>query len=148
MHSYSLSPIGLPHRREYRTSPRSARDMPRNDSVMSVIATRRFGEEAILSTIGGMSKIYYVYIATNDKHYVLYTGVTNDIRRRIYEHTQGIGSTFTKSYKISKLVYFEEYNDINEAIAREKNIKAGSRKKKIDLINKLNPEWSDLYSTY
>lgn len=98
--------------------------------------------------VEGMSKTSYVYIATNDKHYVLYTGVTNDIRRRIYEHTQGTGSTFTKKYMINKLVYFEEYNDINEAIAREKNIKAGSRKKKIDLINTLNPEWKDLSSTY
>ena len=96
----------------------------------------------------GMSKIYYIYITTNDKHYVLYTGVTNDVRRRMYEHKQGIGSEFTKKYKINKLLYFEKYNDINEAIAREKNIKAGSRQHKIDLVNRLNPEWKDLSGTY
>ncbi|OJI06299.1 excinuclease ABC subunit C [bacterium CG10_46_32] len=95
-----------------------------------------------------MSKTYYVYIATNDKHYVLYIGVTNDVRKRIQEHKQGMGSGFTKKYKINKLVYFEEYKDINEAIAREKNIKAGSRQDKIDLVNHLNPEWRDLSNTY
>lgn len=94
-----------------------------------------------------MSKRYYIYIATNDDCYVLYTGVTNNINRRIYEHKQGIGSKFTKKYKINKLVYLEEYQDVNEAIAREKQIKAGSRKKKLGLINSLNPAWRDLAST-
>jgi putative endonuclease len=97
---------------------------------------------------GGMSNTYYVYIATNDKHYILYTGVTNSIRRRIYEHKQGIGSRFTKKYKVNKLVYFEEYQNINEAIAREKQIKKGSRKSKLLLIHILNPNWDDLGSIY
>ncbi|MDP1709314.1 MAG: GIY-YIG nuclease family protein [Candidatus Komeilibacteria bacterium] len=91
-----------------------------------------------------MAKRYYIYIATNHECYILYTGVTNNINRRIYEHKQGIGSKFTKKYNINKLVYFEEYQDINQAIAREKQIKAGSRIKKVELINSLNPTWRDL----
>ncbi len=95
-----------------------------------------------------MSKTYYVYIATNDGHYILYTGVTNNIHRRIFEHKQGIGSKFTEKYGINKLVYVEKYQDINEAIGREKQIKAGSRDKKVALINSLNPYWKDLSTTY
>jgi len=87
---------------------------------------------------------YYVYIVTNENNYVLYTGVTNNIERRIYEHKNKTGSKFTKKYKINKLIYIEEYQDINEAIKREKQIKSGSRKKKIELINRLNPAWKDL----
>lgn len=86
---------------------------------------------------------YYVYIMTNQKNYVLYIGVTNDIKVRVYEHKNGIGSKFTKMYEIDKLVYLEEYDDINNAIAREKQLKAGSRQNKIDLITKFNPDWQD-----
>jgi putative endonuclease len=92
-----------------------------------------------------MSKQYYVYIMTNKNNTVLYTGVTNNLKRRVYEHKTKLGSKFTKKYNITKLVYYEVGNDINEAIAREKQIKAGSRQKKIDLINSFNPEWKDLY---
>jgi len=95
-----------------------------------------------------MSKTFYVYIATNDSNYLLYTGVTNNLQRRIQEHKTGIGGKFTNEYKISKLVYFEEYKDIRDAIPREKQIKAGSRKKKIKLIKTLNPGWSDLAIQY
>jgi len=92
-----------------------------------------------------MNKHYYVYIMTNRHHTVLYTGVTNDLQRRVYEHKQGRGGAFTSKYKVRKLVYYEITGDVNAAIAREKQIKAGSRQKKTDLIDGMNPEWKDLY---
>jgi putative endonuclease len=76
---------------------------------------------------------------------VLYTGVTNNLLRRVYEHKIGREGVFTKKYNLHKLVYYEVGDDSYNAIAREKQIKAGSRQKKIDLINSLNPEWKDLY---
>jgi len=82
---------------------------------------------------------------TNKNHTVLYTGVTNNLLRRVLEHKSGKGSSFTKKYNIDKLVFFECGDDINVAIAREKQIKAGSRKKKVDLINSINKEWKDLF---
>jgi putative endonuclease len=88
---------------------------------------------------------YCVYIMTNAHNTVLYTGVTNNLARRVYEHKNGLGSAFTKKYNANKLVYYEAGNSIHSAIAREKQIKGGSRKKKVDLINSLNPEWKDLY---
>ena len=90
-------------------------------------------------------KQYCVYIMTNNYNTVLYTGVTNDLQRRVLEHKSGKGSPFTSKYNIKKLVYFEVTNDINAAIAREKQIKAGSRQKKFDLINSMNPKWNDLF---
>jgi putative endonuclease len=90
---------------------------------------------------------YFVYILTNRHHTVLYTGVTNDLRTRVYEHKEKIVKGFTNKYNVDKLVYFEHFTHIDDAIAREKQIKAGSRKKKIELINSLNPEWIDLYLT-
>jgi len=92
-----------------------------------------------------VDKQYCVYIMTNAHNTVLYTGVTNNLARRVYEHKNGLGSIFVKKYNVHKLVYYEVGNDVHEAIAREKQIKGGSRKKKIDLINKINPEWKDLY---
>jgi putative endonuclease len=89
-------------------------------------------------------KEYCVYIMTNSRHTLLYTGVTNDLQRRVEEHKSGKESAFTKKYNVNKLVFYESGDDINTAIAREKQIKAGSRKKKIDLINNMNPEWKDL----
>ena len=88
---------------------------------------------------------YCVYIMTNRYNTTLYTGVTNNLKRRVYEHKSGTGSAFTKRYNLIKLVYYEMTNDINAAIFREKQIKAGSRQKKIDLVNSMNPEWRDLY---
>jgi len=88
---------------------------------------------------------YCVYIMTNKNNTVLYTGVTNNLRHRVVEHKAGEGSKFTSKYKITKLVYYECGNDIYAAIEREKQIKGGSRQKKIDLIVKVNPEWKDLY---
>jgi putative endonuclease len=91
------------------------------------------------------SKEYAVYIMTNAHNRVLYTGVTNNLKRRVYEHKTGIGGIFTRRYNIVKLVYYEFGDNIHTAIAREKQIKAGSRQKKLDLINHLNPAWNDLY---
>ena len=85
---------------------------------------------------------------TNVHNTVLYTGVTNNLQRRVLEHRSGMGSEFTKKYNVKKLVFFECGDDINAAITREKQIKAGSRKKKIELINSINPEWKDLYDEY
>ncbi len=93
-------------------------------------------------------KEYCVYILTNSRHTVLYTGVTNDLKRRVLEHKSKTGSTFTKRYQVNKLVYFEVGDDVNMAIYREKQIKAGSRQKKIDLINGFNPEWKDLFEKF
>ncbi len=93
-------------------------------------------------------KQYFIYIITNQYNSVLYTGVTNNLQRRIIEHRTGRGSVFTKKYKLIKLVYYEAGNDIEIAIQREKEIKAGSRKKKMDLINSINPNWEDLFEKY
>jgi putative endonuclease len=92
-----------------------------------------------------MSKQYYLYIMTNKLNTVLYTGVSSDLKRRIYEHKNGIGGKFTSKYKTTKLVYYEIFDDPYNAISREKNIKGGSRKRKITLIEKMNPNWKDLY---
>lgn len=91
-----------------------------------------------------MPKTFAIYITTNKKYGTLYTGVTNNLQRRIGEHKEGLIPGFTKKYKLNKLVYFELFPDITTAIDREKQIKAGSRKKKIKLIEEMNPEWRDL----
>jgi len=87
-----------------------------------------------------------VYILSNHNRRVLYTGVTSNLVRRVYEHKNKLADGFTKKYDVNKLVYYEFFEDITIAIEREKQIKAGSRKKKLDLINKFNPEWKDFYS--
>ena len=92
-----------------------------------------------------VDKQYYIYIMTNKRDTVLYTGVTNDLKRRVYEHKGKLVEGFTKKYKITKLVYYEVFDSIESAILREKQIKGGSRQKKIDLINSMNKEWRDLY---
>jgi len=88
---------------------------------------------------------YFVYMTSNKNNTVVYTGVTNNLARRIYEHKNKLNRGFTSRYNVDKLVYFEHFVDINYAIAREKQIKAGSRKKKEELICSMNPEWKDLY---
>ena len=93
-------------------------------------------------------KEYYVYIMTNYHNTVLYTGVTNNLQRRVLEHRSGKGSAFTAKYHLTKLVYFEAGSDIDAALYREKQIKAGSRRKKLDLINSMNPEWKDLFDEF
>jgi len=92
-----------------------------------------------------MGHQYFIYMMTNKNNTVIYTGVTNDLKRRVYEHKEKLIDGFTKKYNVNKLVYFEATNDINSAIQREKQIKAGSRQKKIDLINSTNKDWKDLY---
>jgi putative endonuclease len=92
-----------------------------------------------------MKEQYCVYIMTNRHNTVLYTGVTNDLKRRAYEHRTGQGGAFTKRYNVVKLVYYEQTANVLSAIEREKQIKAGSRKKKIELVESMNPEWKDLY---
>jgi putative endonuclease len=88
-------------------------------------------------------KQYYVYIMTKQSK-TLYTGVTNDLMRRVYEHKNKMIEGFTKKYNIAKLVYYEETNDIQVAISREKQMKGWLRGKKIALIESVNPKWNDL----
>ncbi len=92
-----------------------------------------------------MKNQYYVYIMTNKNNSVLYTGVTSNLKRRAYEHREKLITGFTKNYRIAKLVYYEVTENVTSAIEWEKKIKGGSRQKKIDLINSMNPEWKDLY---
>jgi putative endonuclease len=89
----------------------------------------------------------YVYLLTNKPNGILYTGVTGDLSRRIYEHKQKLFEGFTKKYGLDTLVYYEVYDSITEAIAREKTIKAWKRAWKVRLILQSNPEWADLYET-
>lgn len=91
-----------------------------------------------------MNRQSYIYIMTNKSQRVLYTGVTSDLRKRVYQHKESSVPGFTRKYNVKELVYFEVFDDIRDAIAREKQIKKGSRQKKIDLINAMNPEWRDL----
>ena len=86
---------------------------------------------------------YYVYIMANRSR-TLYTGVTNNLERRVYEHKHKLVEGFTKKYNITRLVYYEQTSDIKAAIAREKQIKGWLRSKKVGLIESLNPNWSDL----
>jgi putative endonuclease len=88
----------------------------------------------------------YVYILTNQTGSVLYIGVTSDIIKRIYEHKEKLVEGFSKKYSLDKLVYYECFDDIKDAIAREKQLKGGNRKKKLDLVNGMNPKWDDMYS--
>jgi putative endonuclease len=92
-----------------------------------------------------MRRQYFVYVVSNAHHTVLYTGITNDLLRRVWEHREGFGGKFTAKYACRKLVFYEVYLDPYNAIAREKQIKAGSRDGKLALIEQMNPGWSDLY---
>jgi len=89
----------------------------------------------------------YIYIMTNKKDGTLYIGVTSDIIKRVYEHKNSFVDSFTKRYNLKNLVYYEVYEDIQEAIKREKQLKAGSRSKKTELINSMNNNWNDLYES-
>jgi putative endonuclease len=93
-----------------------------------------------MKTYGG-----YVYLMTNKHDTVIYTGVTDNLRKRVYQHKKGFGSGFTRKYNVIKLVYYETFDRIEDAIAREKQIKGGSRRKKIALITSINPSFKDLY---
>ncbi len=89
---------------------------------------------------------YFVYILASRSNGTLYIGVTNDLARRVYEHKEGEVKGFTKKYKVNKLVYYEEYSDVIEAISREKNIKKWKRAWKVELIESENANWDDLYN--
>jgi len=106
------------------------------------------GVEAPVSLLNYMFKrlyYFYVYIIASQRNGTLYIGVTNNLVRRVWEHKHDINEGFTKRYKVHKLVYYEVFEDINEAIYREKCLKKWYRKWKLRLIEKENPEWKDLY---
>ncbi len=92
--------------------------------------------------------IYYVYILSNKHHTVFYTGFTDDLGRRVEEHKLKVAKGFTAKYNCNKLLYYEEFNDIEEALNREKQIKKYKRKWKENLINSINPEWKDLAKNF
>ena len=91
-----------------------------------------------------LERTYYVYILTNSTNRVLYTGVTNNLERRVYEHRNGMTPGFTSKYRCNKLVWYETTTNIEAAIVREKQIKSGSRKNKVMMIEAMNPRWLDL----
>ena len=107
----------------------------------------RFGESRgnLRLIYKGSMKQYWVYMMTNHNKTVIYTGLTNNLERRIQEHKDGKGCSFTKRYSLTKLVYYESFGRIIDAIAAEKKIKSGSRAKKTALIENINPYWKDLY---
>lgn len=92
-------------------------------------------------------KTFYIYILASKKNGVLYVGITSNLIQRIYQHRNSLIDGFTKKYHITKLVFFEETNDINEALTREKRLKKWNRAWKIELIEKTNPNWDDLYDS-
>ena len=94
-----------------------------------------------------MEKMYYVYILTDDRNKIFYTGLTDELSRRNYEHKMGVYDGFTKHYRVHKLVYFEKIENFDEVAHREKIIKKWKRSFKIDAIERMNPNWEDLYFT-
>ena len=92
-----------------------------------------------------MTKQSFIYILTNHTNTTLYVGVTNNLIRRVYEHKNKLVDGFTKKYNLTKLVYYEVFENIENAISREKQIKSGSRNKKVQLIDSMNAKWDDLY---
>ena len=92
--------------------------------------------------------MYYVYILTNQYNTVVYTGVTNNLERRLYEHRNHLVDGFTKRYNLNKLIYFETTSDVRSAIEREKQIKSWNRKRKNQLIEAFNPTWQELYDDF
>ena len=92
-------------------------------------------------------KSYFVYIVASKRNGTLYIGVTNNLIKRVYEHRNNLVEGFTKKYSVHKLVYYEETNNINSAISREKQLKKWNRNWKLELIEKKNPNWQDLYET-
>ncbi len=91
-----------------------------------------------------LDKNYFVYINANEKNTVLYIGMTNNLERRTYEHKRHLIRGFSSKYNVDKLVHIEHFNNVNEAITREKQLKNWRREKKVNLINKYNPKWKDL----
>ncbi len=95
-----------------------------------------------MTTRGGMS--YFVYMMTNRSRVVIYTGVTNSLQSRLWFHANASAASFTKRYKVDRLVYYEEFDNPEDAIAREKEIKRWRREKKNELVQTLNPKWEDV----
>jgi putative endonuclease len=112
---------------------------PHNDEGLGI---KTFQREANTLEKGG-----YVYIMTNHNHTVLYVGVTSNLVGRVFQHREKIVKGFTSRYNLTKLVWYEKHFEIINAIVREKQIKAGSRARKVELVNAMNPEWNDLYSS-
>ena len=111
--------------------------------------TQRAAYGVILSAAKNLTgimgdKTYYVYILTNWNHHVMYVGVTNDLKRRVYEHKMGLVDGFTKKYHVHKLVYCESCGEIRDAIAREKQLKGWTRKRKNELVESMNPLWKEI----
>jgi len=92
-----------------------------------------------------LTQTYFVYIMTNKKHGTLYTGVTNDLVKRTYQHKEGQVEGFTRRHSLKRLVWYECFDDIEQAIAQEKRIKRWRREWKLQLIEKQNPDWGDLW---
>jgi putative endonuclease len=92
-------------------------------------------------------RTYWAYIMASERNGTLYIGVTNDLARRVWEHRTGRGSQFAAKYRVSKLVWCESYTDVQEAIRREKQLKGWERRWKLELIERENPAWNDLYET-
>ena len=93
-------------------------------------------------------KTFYVYIMASQRNGTLYTGMTSDLEQRVYDHREGPIDSFTKQYDVKMLVWYEDYPDPGSAIQREKNIKKWPRQWKLDLIEKFNPDWKDLYEEF
>jgi putative endonuclease len=93
-----------------------------------------------------MTKSYFVYILASKKNGTLYTGVTGDLLKRVYQHKERLVPGFTSNYNVHMLVYYEKYSDIYSAIEREKRLKKWNRQWKINLIESVNPDWKDLYN--
>jgi putative endonuclease len=92
-------------------------------------------------------RAYWVYMMASKRNGTLYVGVTNDLARRAWEHRNGRGSQFVAKYRVNKLVWCESYTDVQEAIRREKQIKGWERRWKLELIERMNPNWNDLYDS-
>lgn len=92
-----------------------------------------------------MKEYFYVYIISNKRNGTLYIGVTSDLIKRIYQHKEGVIDGFTKKYNVKRLVYYEQHENAESAITREKQMKEWKRQWKLELIEKTNPEWEDLY---
>ncbi len=93
------------------------------------------------------NKIYAVYILANKKNGTIYIGVTSDLKRRMFEHKNGLFEGFTQEYDVKKLIYIEQYQYVDKAITREKRLKNWKREWKVDLIEERNPDWNDLYES-
>ena len=98
--------------------------------------------------MGNWNHNYYIYLLSNKYNSVIYTGMTNNIQRRIIQHKSLQIAGFTSRYRVTKLVYFEHFRLVEDAIQREKQLKAGSRDQKIALIESVNPNWKDLFDVY